>query len=40
MEKLFVLAEKLDQAFGTENMIEYVCSLTNEQVLSLIDYED
>lgn len=32
MKNLCELSEKLADAFGIESMIEYVCSLSNEQV--------
>ena len=37
MKKLCELSEALVNAFGVENMIEYVCSLTNEQVINIME---
>lgn len=37
MKKLCEFSEALVNAFGVENMIEYVCSLTDEQVLNIME---
>lgn len=39
MGKCYELSEVLLNAFGVESMIEYVCSLSNEQILEIISGE-
>lgn len=37
MKKLCEFSEALVNAFGIEEMINYVCSLTDEQVLNIME---
>ena len=36
MNNLCELSEKLMEAFGIESMIEYVCRLSNDEILKVI----